>query len=426
MIAHFSEFTSGPTDCTSNDDGCEIGGSREYLTTPDPLDLRITTPAWAEQKEALGVNDQSILEEEDVRLPQMALSLPVDTLRRDTDSRTRAFDEDSTSTLDTELSQGGRENTVSIDLIITAEMGSNNIKSDMASSHSDDKSKTVIKQGKTREFTGGDIKDSKEVVTLAGGDCDSNGGCHNEAPAGSESQPVQGNKGGLRRSGSSCSNESTQSNGSCVNEEEIAEIGISDVETGNIKSSEPVTPLPSTATQLLDCSANGANCRKATSFGFDEVFAELDLIPGHDDEATTVKFFLTEHTTDPVDLTTDGMTEGQFTEMTSESPKGSVCHAESTTMMSGNDTKNPNTSREECESESSTEDAPGKGEEMEGLLSELEGLKAFEIGLSGRDQKIVLALMELEELRGKQHDMKHEIQVEDIRYMKCKEYRQGI
>ena len=423
MIAHFSEFTTGRTDCTSNDDGCENGGSREYLTTPDPLDLRITTPAWPEQEEALGVNDPSMLEEEDVRLPQMALPLPVDTLRRDTDSRTRAFDEDSTSTLDTELRQGGQENTVSIDLIITAEMGSNNIKSDMASSHSDDKSKTVIKQGKTREFTGGDIKDSKEVVTLAGENCDSNGACYNEAPAGSESQ---GNKGGLRRSGSSCSNESTQSNGSCVNEEEIAEIGISDVETGNIKSSEPVTPLPSTATQLLDCSANGANCRKATSFGFDEVFAELDLIPGHDDEATTVKFFLTEHTTDPVDLTTDGMTEGQFTEMTSESPKGSVCHAESTTMMSGNDTKNPNTSTEECESESSTEDAPKKGEEMEGLLSELEGLKAFEIGLSGRDQKIVLALMELEELRGKQHDMKHEIQVGDIRYMKCKEYRQGI
>ena len=415
MIAHFSEFTTGPTDCTSNDDGCENGGSREYLTTPDPLDLRITTPAWAEQEEALGVNDLSMLEEEDVILPQMAFLSPVDTLKRDTDSRTRAFDEDSTSTLDT-------ENTVSIDLIITAEMGSNNIKSDMASSHSDDKSKTVIKQGKTREFTG-DIKDSKEVVTLAGGDCDSNGACHNEAPAGSESQ---GNKGGLRRNGSSCSNESSQSNGSCVNEEERAEIGISDVETGNIKSSEPVTPLPSTATQLLDCSANGANCRKATSFGFDEVFAELDLIPGHDDEATTVKFFLTEHTTDPVDLTTDGMTEGQFTEMTSESPKGSVCHAESTTMMSGNDTKNPNTSMEECESESSTEDAPEKGEEMEGLLAELEGLKAFEIGLSGRDQKIVLALMELEELRGKQHDMKHEIQVGDIRYMKCKEYRQGI
>ena len=297
------------------------------------------------------------------------------------------------------------------------------------SSHSDDKSKTVIEQqGITREFTGGDIKDSKEVVTLAGADCDSNGGCHNEAPAGSESQVVRGNKGGFRRSGSSCSIESSQSNGSCVNEEERAEIGISDVETGNIRSSEPVTPLalPSTATQLLDCSANGANCRKATSFGFDEVFAELDLIPGHDDEATTVKFFLTEHTTDPVDLTTDGMTEGQFTEMTSESPKGSVCHAESTTMMSGNDTKNPNTSTEKCESESSTEDAPGKGEEMEGLLSELEGLKAFEIGLSGRDQKIVLALMELEELRGKQHDMKHEIQVGDIRYMRCKEYRQGI
>ena len=396
------------------------------MTTPDPLDLRITTPAWAEQEEALGVNDLSMLEEEDVRLPQMALLLPVDTLKRDTDSRTRAFDEDSTSILDKELRQRGPEKTVSIDLIITAEMSSNNIKSDMASSHSDDKSKTVIKQqGKTREFTS-DIKDSKEVVTLAGGDCDSNGGCHNEAPAGSESHPVQGNKAGLRRRGSSCSNESSQSNGSCVNEEERAEIGISDVETGNIKSSEPVTPLPSTATQLLDCSANGANCRKATSFGFDEVFAELDLIPSHDDEPTTVKFFLTEHTTDPVDLTTDGMTEGQFTEMTSESPKGSVCHAESTKMMSRNDTKNPNTSTEECESESSTEATPGKGEEMEGLLSELEGLKAFEIGLSGRDQKIVLALMELEELRGKQHDMKHEIQVGDIKYMKCKEYRQGI
>ena len=94
--------------------------SRSLLTTPDPLDLRITTPAWAEQEEALGVNDLSMLEEEDVRLPQMAFLLPVDTLKRDTDSRTRAFDEDSTSTLDT-------ENTVSIDLIITAEMGSNNI-----------------------------------------------------------------------------------------------------------------------------------------------------------------------------------------------------------------------------------------------------------------------------------------------------------
>ena len=68
------------------------------------------------------------------------------------------------------------------------------------------------------------------------------------------------------------------------------------------------------------------------------------------------------------------------------------------------------TSTNGCEEdvESATEDSDGS---EDGLLSELEGLKAFEIGLSGRDQKIVLALMELEELRGKQHDMKHEIQV---------------
>ena len=149
------------------------------------------------------------------------------------------------------------------------------------------------------------------------------------------------------------------------------------------------------------------------SFDFDEVFAELDLRPGRDDEAETLKLFLIEDTTQDGELTTVGMTEGHSTEATdaTESPKSLVCLTGSTRMTPENDTKNQATDGCEVDVEAATADP---AVESGGLLSELEGLKAFEIGLSGRDQKIVLALMELEELRGKQHDMKHEIQVRDI------------
>ena len=403
MIAHFSEFTGRR--CPTNDDSCEDG--REPFTTPDPLDLRITTPG-RKQEEAGDVSDPSSLEQEGDRLgdhlPGRLPPLPVDmatptTARNPVDSG--HANEDNPSKLDEESTGSGLENAVSIDLIITAQMSGSNRKSDMVRSQSDDKSKGTIKQGKTIEFAG----DSKEV-----GDCDTNGACGNEDSAGAVSQ---GNNGVLRRSGSSCSNESRQSNGSCVNKE-TAEIGSSnDVETGNISTgSEPVTPLHS-ATQLLDCSVNAANCRRGMSFAFDEIFAELDLRPSHNDEATTLKLFLTEDTTQHDDeLTTDGMTESHSTDMmdTTESPKSLVCHTESTTTLSEDDMDRQDTSTNGCEEdvESATEDSDVS---KDGLLSELEGLKAFEIGLSGRDQKIVLALMELEELRGKQHDMKHEIQV---------------
>ena len=400
MIAHFSEFPG--RHCPTNDDSCEDG--REPFTTPDPLDLRITTPG-RKPEEAGGVSDPSSLEQEGDRLgdqlPGRLPPLPVDmatptTARNPVDSG--QANEDNPSKLDEESTGSGLENAVSIDLIITAQMSGSNRKSDKVRSQSDDKSKGTIKQGKTIEFAG----DSKEV-----GDCDTNGACGNEDSAGAVSQ---GNNGVLRRSGSSCSNESRQSNGSCVNKE-TAEIGSSnDVETGNISTgSEPVTPLHS-ATQLLDCSVNAANCRRGMSFAFDEIFAELDLRPSHNDEATTLKLFLTEDTTQHDDeLTTDGMTAGHSTEMmdTTESPKSLVCHTESTE----DHMDSQETSTNGCEEvvKSATEDSDVS---EDGLLSELEGLKAFEIGLSGRDQKIVLALMELEELRGKQHDMKHEIQVE--------------
>ena len=411
MIAHFSEFTGRR--CPTNDDSCEDG--RESFTTPDPLDLRITTPG-RKQEEAASVDDLSSLEREGDRLgdhlPGRVPPLPVDmatptTARNPVDSG--HINEDNFSKLDKETHGSGLENTVSIDLIITAQMvGGNNMKSDMVRSQSDDKSKGTIKQGKTIEFAGD--TGSKEVGTLAG-DCDTNGACDNEKPAGAVSR---GNNGGLRRSGSSCSNESRQRNGSCVNKEIVS----SDVESGNISSgSEPVTPLPST-TQLLDCSVNGANCRNGMSFAFDEIFAELDLRSNQNDEATKPELFLTEHTTQLDKLTTDGMTEGHSEETmdTTESPKSLVCHTESTTMLSETDMDDQETFSNRCEEdvEAVTEDPARKSNSVvneDGLLSELEGLKAFEIGLSGRDQKIVLALMELEELRGKQHDMKHEIQV---------------
>ena len=414
MIAHFSEFSGRR--CPTNDDSCEDG--RESFTTPDPLDLRITTPG-RKQEEAAGVVDPSSLEQKGDglgdHLPGRVPTLPVDmatptTARNPVDSE--HINEDNFS----KSSGSGLENTVSIDLIITAQMaGGNNMKSDMVRSQSDDKSKGTIKQQGKRIELAGDTGGSKEVGTLAG-DCDTNGACDNEEPAGAVGR---GNNGVLRRNGSSCSsNESRQSNGSCVNKETRAEIVRSnDVESGNIRS-EPVTPLPST-TQLLDCSVNGANCRKGMSFAFDEIFAELDLRPGHDDEETTPKLFLIEEDTTQLDeLMTDGTTEGQSAETkdTTEFPKSLVCRTESTTILSANDVGSHETITNGCEedAEAATEDPARKSNSdvtEDGLLSELEGLEAFEIGLSGRDQKIVLALMELEELRGKQHDMKHEIQV---------------
>ena len=418
MIAHFSEFTARR--CPTNDDSCEDG--RESFTTPDPLDLRITTPG-RKQEEAVGVDDPSSLEQESDRLgdhlpgrlPSLHLDMATPTTARNP-LHSDHINEDNFSKLDKESSGSGLKNTVSIDLIISAQMsGGNNMKSDMVRSQSDDKSKGTIKQqGKTIEFAGD--RGSKEVGRTLAGDCDTNGACDNEKPAAGAARG--GNNGGLRRSGSSCSNESRQRNGICVNKETGgAEIVSSDVESGNI--SEPVTPLPSATTQLLDCSVNGANCRNGMSFAFDEIFAELDLRPSLNDEATTSKG-MTEDTTQLGELTTDGMTEGHSEETmdSTESPKSLVCHTESTTMLSENDLDSQETLTSECEElvEAATEDPARKSDSdvnEDGLLSELEGLKAFEIGLSGRDQKIVLALMELEELRGKQHDMKHEIQVEN-------------
>ena len=453
MIAHFSEF-SGQR-CSTNDDGCRDG--RDSFTTPDliritttpnPLDLRITTPG-RRQEEAAGVENPSSLEQEgdrlgdpvesdhvnkdhtprkegdrlgDDRFPGREPRLPVDIVDMVAPTFSRNpvesdhVNEDHTSRLEKESS--GLENAVSIDLIITAQMAGNNMKSDMVRSQSDAKSKRPIKQeSKTIEFVG-DSGASKE----AGGtlDCDSNAVCDNENTAAAASQQQQQaagaasqrNNGGLRRSGSSCSDdESKQNDGSCANKEP-AEIITGEVETGNIRTGgEPVTPSGSAATATQLCPANGANCRRGMSFDFDEVFAELDLRPGRDDEAETLKLFLIEDTTQDGELTTVGMTEGHSTEATdaTESPKSLVCLTGSTTMTP----ENQATSKDGCEFDVEAAKAD-PAVESGGLLSELEGLKAFEIGLSGRDQKIVLALMELEELRGKQHDMKHEIQVRDI------------
>ena len=431
MIAHFSEF-SGQR-CSTNDDGCRDGRDSfttpdliRITTTPDPLDLRITTPG-RRQEEAAGVENPSSLEQEGDRLgDDREPRLPVDIVDMVAPTFSRNpvesdhVNEDHTSRLEKESS--GLEHAVSIDLIITAQMAGNNMKSDMVRSQSDAKSKRPIKQeSKTIEFVG-DSGASKE----AGGtlDCDSNAVCDNENTAAAASQQQQQaagaasqrNNGGLRRSGSSCSDdESKQNDGSCANKEP-AEIITGEVETGNIRTGgEPVTPSGSAATATQLCPANGANCRRGMSFDFDEVFAELDLRPGRDDEAETLKLFLIEDTTQDGELTTVGMTEGHSTEATdaTESPKSLVCLTGSTTMTPENDIENQATSKDGCEFdvEAATADP---AVESGGLLSELEGLKAFEIGLSGRDQKIVLALMELEELRGKQHDMKHEIQVRDI------------
>ena len=138
-------------------------------------------------------------------------------------------------------------------------------------------------------------------------------------------------------------------------------------------------------------------------FNFEEAFQEMNLVPLTKGNRSTVGEV--EENNELVIGELGGELNSEIESTTTSA--GIVCHL---TAQTDNSVEGEEIVMEGCEPAEDTT-TEGSGITSEENLDPLAGLVGLDEELSSTDRRIVLTLMELEELRGRQQDMKHEIQV---------------
>ena len=196
-----------------------------------------------------------------------------------------------------------------------------------------------------------------------------------------------------------------------VNENELSELIILTTPRSGISAIDDNGSSQPTENDDLDFGSGLLDSEQSESiadiqFNFEEAFQEMNLVPLTKGNRST-----------EVEENNELVIGGLGAELNSE--------IEATTATSGgivcdlaaradNSVEGEEMVMEGCEPAEGTTTTEGSGlafEQEENIIDPLAGLVGLDGELSSKDRRIVLTLMELEELRGRQQDMKHEIQV---------------
>ena len=192
-----------------------------------------------------------------------------------------------------------------------------------------------------------------------------------------------------------------------VNENELSELIILTTPRSGISAIDDNGSSQPTENDNLDFGSGLLDSEQSESiadiqFNFEEAFQEMNLVP------------LTKGNRSTEVEENNELVIGELNseiEATTTTSGGIVCDLAA---RADNSVEGEEMVMEGCEPAEGTTTTEGSGlafEQEENIIDPLAGLVGLDGELSSKDRRIVLTLMELEELRGRQQDMKHEIQV---------------